>query len=235
MPKVADKRAAKVETKAPAKKKAKKDSDDDAYVAKQSKGEKAAKDPNAPKRPMSSYFLFMNANRDELKKAEPDLKFGEMTKKLTEKWKALTDKEKQKYEDMAAKDRERYEKEMKEAGLFKDKKPSDEPKRPQSAFFLFQAEARERIKKENPDIKQTDLLKKTGEEWRNLDEKKKAVFNKKADADKERYAKEKEAYQKKKDGEEAGDKRPAKKGAAAGGKKAKKAESEDDDEEDTKE
>ena len=58
---------------------------------------------------MSSYFLFMNANRDQLKKDEPDLKFGDMTKKLTEKWKALTEKEKTKYEDMAAKDRARYE------------------------------------------------------------------------------------------------------------------------------
>ena len=45
---------------------------------------------------MSSYFLFMNANRDQLKKDEPDLKFGDMTKKLTEKWKALTEKEKTK-------------------------------------------------------------------------------------------------------------------------------------------
>ena len=234
MPKVADKRAAKVETKTVGKKKAKKDSDDDAYVAKQSKGDKV-KDPNAPKRPMSSYFLFMNAKRAGVKEAEPDLKFGELTKKLTEKWKALTDKEKKIYEDAALVERKRYETEMREAGLLKEKKDENEPKRPQSAFFLFQAEAREKIKKENPDIKQTDLLKKTGEEWRNLDAKKKAVYEKKAGLEKERYAKEKEAYLKTKEGDAAGDKRPAKKGAAAGGKKAKKGSGSSDDEEDTKE
>ena len=95
----------------------------------------------------------MNANRDQLKKDEPDLKFGEMTKKLTEKWKALNDKEKKEYEDMALKEKQRYENEMREAGFLKEKELSDEPKGPQSAFFHFQAETRERIKKENPDIR----------------------------------------------------------------------------------
>ena len=100
------------------------------------------------------------------------------------------------YADAAAKDKARYEDEMREAGLLKEKKDENEPKRPQSSFFLFQADSRDKIKKENPDIKQSDLLKKVGEAWRNLDEKKKAVYEKKAAADKERYAKEKEAYQK---------------------------------------
>lgn len=122
---------------------------------------------------------------------------------------------------------------MRDAGLLKAEKDENEPKRPMSAFFLFQAEARERIKKENPDIKQTEILKKTGAEWRELDEKKKAVFEKKAETDKARYAKEKEAYLKTK-GDDVGDKRPAKKGGAPAGKKAKKGESDDDDE-DTKE
>lgn len=111
MPKAAasikDKRADKADGKTGIKKRPKKDSEDDAYVAKQTKGEKV-KDPNAPKRPMSSYFHFMNAERNALKTVEPDLKFGELTKKLTDRWKALSDKEKKKYEELAATDKERY-------------------------------------------------------------------------------------------------------------------------------
>ena len=124
----------------------------------------------------------MNANRDNLKAKKPDLKFGELTKELTDQWKSLSEKDKKEWEDKAAAEKDRYNKEMQEAGLLKNKPEKDGPKRPQSAFFLFQADARERIKKENPDIKQTELLKKTGAEWRDLDEKKKAVYEKKAAA-----------------------------------------------------
>ena len=72
----------------------------------------------------------MNAKRQGLKEAKPDLKFGELTKELTDQWKKLTEKEKKVYEDQAAKDKERYNNEMREAGLLKEKKDSDEPKRP---------------------------------------------------------------------------------------------------------
>ena len=59
----------------------------------------------------------MNDRRPALYKEKPELKFGDLTKSLTEDWKAMTEKDKKKYEDMAAKDRERYDKEMKDAGL----------------------------------------------------------------------------------------------------------------------
>lgn len=65
---------------------------------------------------------------------------GEQTKVMTNEWKSLDEKKKKKYEDMAAKDKQRYEKEMQEAGLSKGKKnekDTDAPKRPTSAFFLF--------------------------------------------------------------------------------------------------
>ena len=86
--------------------KAKKD-EDEAYTTKLGKAQKE-KDPNAPKRPMSSYFLFMNERRPILQKEKPELKFGELTKSLTDDWKSLSDKEKKKYEDMAAKAKEIY-------------------------------------------------------------------------------------------------------------------------------
>lgn len=37
--------------------------------------------------------------------------FGELTKHIAEEWKALSEKDKKKYNDKAAKDKERYEEE----------------------------------------------------------------------------------------------------------------------------
>ena len=48
------------------------------------------KDPNAPKRALSAYMFFANENRDIVRSENPDITFGQVGKKLGEKWKALT-------------------------------------------------------------------------------------------------------------------------------------------------
>ena len=79
------------------------DSSDESPPSKKSKSEpdgekkerktrKQIKLPGQPKRAMSSYFLWMNANRDEIKKDNPTLGIGAIAKKSGELWKALTDK-----------------------------------------------------------------------------------------------------------------------------------------------
>ena len=74
-------------------------------------GKKAAtsEDSAKIKRPMSSYFQFMNDRRMKFKDDNPDMTMCQITKALTEVWKKLTDEEKKKYEDMVAKDKIRYE------------------------------------------------------------------------------------------------------------------------------
>ena len=116
--------AAKRNDKVNSKKGRKKGSDDEAYVADKAdkKKEKAEKDPNAPKKPQTAYFLFMNANRAKVKEAEPDLKFGDMTKKLTAMYKALSEEELKEWNDKANEDKERYNAEMEAKGLAKAKK-----------------------------------------------------------------------------------------------------------------
>ena len=52
------------------------------------------KDPNAPKRPMSSFMLFSNKYRHEIKQSHPNTSFGEIGKLLGEKWRAVTSEEK---------------------------------------------------------------------------------------------------------------------------------------------
>ncbi|KJA21704.1 hypothetical protein HYPSUDRAFT_41851 [Hypholoma sublateritium FD-334 SS-4] len=55
------------------------------------------KDPNAPKRPASSYINFQNAVRGELKKLHPDLSNAELLSKISDLWKDLPASEKEVY------------------------------------------------------------------------------------------------------------------------------------------
>jgi hypothetical protein len=77
------------------------------------KKEKKVKDPNAPKKNMGAYMWFSKDKRGELKEAHPEWGVADIGRECGALWKKLTDKEKKKYEDQAAKDKERYEKEMK--------------------------------------------------------------------------------------------------------------------------
>jgi structure-specific recognition protein 1 len=74
-------------------------------------GSKKKKDPNAPKKALSAYMIFAQANRDKVKKENPDASFGELGKLLGKLWGKASKSDKAKYEAKANKDKERYEKE----------------------------------------------------------------------------------------------------------------------------
>lgn len=98
---------------------------------------KKGKDPNAPKRAMNAYMHYSNANRAKIKEADKEASVSDVAKKLGEAWRGLSDKERKRYDDMAAKDKERYHKEMEAYNSKKDstdksadepaKKPAEEP------------------------------------------------------------------------------------------------------------
>mmetsp|Transcript_17041 Transcript_17041/g.40155 ORF Transcript_17041/g.40155 Transcript_17041/m.40155 type:complete len:809 (+) Transcript_17041:83-2509(+) len=89
------------------------DSDDNSDEETKPKAKKAKKDPNAPKRGKSAYMYFTDEKRSEIKEAHPDASFGEIGKLLGAAWKKLNTDEKAEFEVLAAKDKTRYEKEMK--------------------------------------------------------------------------------------------------------------------------
>jgi hypothetical protein len=60
---------------------------------------KRKRDPNAPKRPPSSFLLFMADRRPILKKEHPDMPYLEMMKEIGNMWKALPEAQRQQYED----------------------------------------------------------------------------------------------------------------------------------------
>ncbi|CDR37371.1 CYFA0S01e10088g1_1 [Cyberlindnera fabianii] len=73
------------------------------------KTQRKKKDPNAPKRSLSAYMFFANANRDVVRADNPGISFGGVGKLLGEKWKALSADEKAPYEAKAEADKKRYE------------------------------------------------------------------------------------------------------------------------------
>jgi len=88
------------------------DEDSDEAGGKKRK-KKAAKDPNKPKRNMSAFFLYSTAHRAEVKAQNPGISFGEVAKIISQQFKSLPQSEKSKWEKKAAKDKARYQEEMK--------------------------------------------------------------------------------------------------------------------------
>lgn len=89
--------------------------DSDEEVPKQRK-KRTKKDPNAPKRNLSAYFFFAKVHRASVKEDLTRLNNGdaprvtEVMKVIAQRWSQCHDK--QMYEEMAAKDRLRYQKQL---------------------------------------------------------------------------------------------------------------------------
>jgi len=87
---------------------------------------KAKKDPNAPKKPMTSFMYYSTENRSRVKKENPDASFGEIAKIIGLKFRELDGEELKKYTSKASADKERYRKAMeKYEGAPKSPKASD--------------------------------------------------------------------------------------------------------------
>ena len=78
------------------------------------KKQKKKKDPNAPKRNMSAFFLYSCANRAQVKEENPDAKFGDIAKMISVQFKGLSESERAKWDEKAVEDKKRYEREMEE-------------------------------------------------------------------------------------------------------------------------
>lgn len=56
---------------------------------------KKGKDPNAPKRPMSAYMLWLNASREKIKSDHPGISITDLSKKAGEIWKGMSKEKKE--------------------------------------------------------------------------------------------------------------------------------------------
>jgi hypothetical protein len=69
--------------------------DDDEGDNKKKKRARKPKDPNAPKRPPSSYLMFQNEVRAELKSKYPELPNSELLQMISKRWSAMSEKDKE--------------------------------------------------------------------------------------------------------------------------------------------
>jgi HMG (high mobility group) box len=76
------------------------------------KGKKSKKDPSAPKRNMSAYFLYSVSARPTVKEQNPEASFGDIARIISAQFKVLPAKDRAKWDKKAADDKVRYQREM---------------------------------------------------------------------------------------------------------------------------
>lgn len=160
------------------------------------------KDANKPRGRMSAYAFFVQTCREEHKKKHPgeSVVFAEFSKKCSGRWRLMGPPEKRRFEQMADKDKARYEREMASyvpsdgstAKKRKQKKDPNAPKRALSAFFMFCGEERPKVRAANPSYTVGDVAKELGTRWGVVTDKTK--YEGMAEEDKKRYEKDMIAY-----------------------------------------
>ncbi|XP_062911164.1 high mobility group protein B2-like isoform X6 [Mobula hypostoma] len=88
---------------------------------------KKKKDPSAPKRPLSAFFIFCSDKRPKVKSESPGMSIGDIAKKLGEMWSTVQTKDKQTYQQKASKLKEKNEKEI---AAYRAKRKNDARKKP---------------------------------------------------------------------------------------------------------
>lgn len=78
------------------------------------KEKKKAKDPNKPKKPLSSYLVFGMEMRKNLANDQAGLNFADTNAHISQKWKELSDKEKEPWNEMAGFLKKKYDADMEE-------------------------------------------------------------------------------------------------------------------------
>jgi hypothetical protein len=92
--------------------------------------------------------------------------------------------------------KEKKDKPPKKEKKAKAKKDKNAPKRAISAFFFYQKERRETLKKEQTALDNKQLISKMSEEWNNMNDSQRTAYSKLAELDKARYEREKKEYEK---------------------------------------
>ncbi len=180
------------------------------------KKKRAKKAKDAPKNAKSAYMFFCQEMRASVKEENPELSPKDITTKLGAMWKEIKDNEEEveKYNQLAAADKDRYKEEMtnyvpSEGEAESDnensdkkgkkekttKKPKDAPKNAKSAYIFFCADKRAEVKEENPELSAKEITIKLGEMWKEIKDTEEAKkYNEMASTDKDRYKEEMENY-----------------------------------------
>ncbi|XP_049646485.1 transcription factor A, mitochondrial [Suncus etruscus] len=161
-----------------------------------------------PKKPMTSYLRFSQERLPSLKAQNPDVKYRELFKIMSQVWKELPESEKKVYEDayrvewdaykkeldrikkqltpdqLASLEEKRMQKLLKKKNVTKRELTAlGKPKRPRTAYNIFVAERFQEIQDESAQKK----MKAVNENWKILSSAEKQEYIQRAEDDKIRY------------------------------------------------
>ncbi|XP_030058964.1 transcription factor A, mitochondrial [Microcaecilia unicolor] len=178
---------------------------------------KSSSSDNHPKRPSTAYIRYSVEQRPIFKKQSPDLKFGELTRKIALAWNELPVSQKQPYEMAAVADWQIYKEEMarykaqltptQTAALREERRQKlatrkaikkkreltmlGKPKRPRFGFNIFMSEHFQEAKGISVQAKMKNLF----EDWKQLENSQKQTYMQLAEDDKVRYENEMTAWE----------------------------------------
>ena len=158
------------------------------------KGGKPMKDPNAPKKPLSAYFLFSQEERLKVKAEFPDYSITEVAKELGRRWAQIDPAIKQSYEQRYQESRRQYEQALQAYKPQKKIKGPNAPKRPLSAYFLFAQEERLKVKAKHPNYSICEIAKELGQRWADMNPEVKQHYQQKDEEDRQNYDQEMVLY-----------------------------------------
>ncbi|KAJ3047977.1 hypothetical protein HK097_010995, partial [Rhizophlyctis rosea] len=69
---------------------------------------KKTKDPNAPKQPLTSYILYCQDIREQVRAEHPEFSQTEIAREMGRRWKEISEEEKRPYDEKALRKREEY-------------------------------------------------------------------------------------------------------------------------------
>ena len=156
--------------------------------------QKPIKDPNAPKKPLSAYFLFSQEERLRVKDEYPDYSITEVAKELGRRWATLDPGHKQHYEQRYQDSRKDYESALNAYKPQKKKKDPNAPKQPLSAYFLFSQEERLKVKGLNPSFSICEVAKELGRRWADMSPEVKQRYQQQAEDARQKYDQEMASY-----------------------------------------
>jgi len=158
-----------------------------------------------PRPRMTAYAFYLqmvrvqHASRNPRQQAIP---LDEIARIGGERWEMLDEFKKIRFKQMEESDSTRYEKEF--AAFKKITKKSKKaakdpnaPKGPCGSYMFFANAQRKKVSAANPDFKATEIAKELGRMWKDVSPTEKAYYEQLAADDKERFTKEKDAYDRK--------------------------------------
>merc|ERR1712088_113168 len=156
--------------------------------------QKPMKDPNAPKKPLSAYFLFSQDERLKVKAENPEYSITEVAKELGRRWASIDPALKSQYEQRYQESRRQYEQAMTAYKPQKKKKDPNAPKQPLSAYFIFSSEERQKVKAIHPNYSIREVAKELGRRWADMAPEVKQRFQQMAEEGRQKYDQEMAAY-----------------------------------------